>query len=292
MHLLTNPAARAGRAMESIEAIVREIRARGHEVVVLRPENSGDAATVLSAALDDGARRIVVAGGDGTVHVAAGTIVASGHRDVVLGIVPVGTGNDLATGLGLPTKLHEAIERALGPASTIDVIDTGAAPILSVATVGFAVDVNVRANALRWPKGSMRYTLATFAVLPRLQPIPLRLTIDGTVHEVETTLLAVGNTARFGGGMQICPTASPSDGRLEVTIIGPVGRAELLRVFPRVFKGTHVTHKQVTTLAGETVKIETAQTGRELWGDGERVTTVPTTLRVRPGVLAIAGLRP
>ena len=174
-------------------------------------------------------------------------------------------------------------------------INTGLAPIVSVATLGFSIDVNERANRFRWPKGGARYNVATLLELPRLTTHALRLTVDGVVHDVETTLLAIGNSAAFGGGMLICPAADPTDAMLEVTVIGPIGRLELLRVFPRVFKGTHVGHRAVSTYSGAAITVE--RNGGEdrriptMWGDGEPVGPLPMSLTARATSLNMAGVR-
>jgi diacylglycerol kinase (ATP) len=253
----------------------------------------------VASAVHGGASRIVVAGGDGTVHHAFGAfgaLTANGITapTLTIGIVPVGTGNDIAGALGLPTSLEAAVTTSLEDGDIVDIIDTGSAPIVSVATIGFSVDVNDRANGMRWPRGSARYNIATVRELPGLQTRPITLTVDGVAHDLDVTLLAVGNTSNFGGGMKICPAANATDGLLDVTVIGRVGRLELLRVFPRVFKGTHLTHRAVRTFRGATVRIESRNDDRgtpSLWGDGEPVSSLPCGLRAVSSGIRVAGFR-
>jgi diacylglycerol kinase (ATP) len=293
VHLLSNE--RAGGGGADVERVLAGIRRHGIEPVVLRPANTHDVGAVLDHALDDGMTRLVVAGGDGTVHVAVGALAARG-ADVTIGIVPVGTGNDIARGFGLPLNdLDAAVSAALAPAGRVDLIDTGHAPIVSVATLGFSVDVNERANRLRWPKGSSRYNIATLLELPGLATRPIRLTVDGVAHHINVTLLAIGNTTAFGGGMLICPAADPTDGLLDVTVIGPIARLELLRVFPSVFKGTHLDHHAVSTYRGATISVEHVDPNLRpecwIWGDGEPVTALPISLTARAASMRVAGRR-
>jgi diacylglycerol kinase (ATP) len=289
VHLLTNDLAGGGRA--DFERIIAGIRVSGRDAVVLRPTTADQVRSILHEALDDGMSRLVVAGGDGTVHAAIGALVDRA-ADVTVGIVPVGTGNDIARGFGLPLNNHDAaITAALAPGGRVDLIHTGRDPVVSVATLGFSVDVNERANTLRWPKGSASYNVATLLELPGLATHSIRLTVDDVAHDLDVTLLAVGNTPAFGGGMLICPDADPTDGLLDVTVIGQIGRLELLRVFPRVFKGTHLGHRAVSTYRGTSITIEQRSGSLSIWGDGEPVGPGPMSLTARPTSVRLAGIR-
>lgn len=282
--VLGNPAAQGGRGGDMTARVVARLRELGAEPQLLAAPSADVARARLREVVDAGESRVVVVGGDGMVHLAAGELRG---RGVALGIVGAGTGNDTVRALGLPDKLDAAVDAALGPARAIDLIDGATAPVVTVATVGFAGDVTARADRMRRPRGSSRYTIATLRELPSLTPRRLWLDLDGRTEEVEATMLAVGNTAFFGGGMEICVGADPTDGVLDVTVIGAVGRLELLRVFPRVFKGTHVDHPKVTTYRAKLVAIDG---DADLWGDGEPVGRIPAQLSVDPGALLVAGV--
>jgi diacylglycerol kinase (ATP) len=295
VYLLTNADAGSGRS-----DVAGLLRARGVEAVHLSADKVAAVPGLIEQALAQGATRFVLAGGDGTVHTAVAAL-AQRRAEVTVGIVPVGTGNDIARSLGLPTAVDDAVSVALGDGASIDLIHTGADPIVSVATLGFSVDVNERANRMRWPRGSGRYNIATVRELPGLHTRPIRLTVDGNTHDLDVTFMAVGNTSTFGGGMKICPDADPNDGLLDVTVIGPIGRLELLRVFPRVFKGTHRGHRSVSTFRGTTINIEQRGTIEQqgttlspvaLWGDGELVAMLPNTLHTERSTFQIAGYHP
>ena len=179
------------------------------------------------------------------------------------------------------------MQRALAEPAPVDAMRTNHGWVASVATAGFSGDVTARANGLRWPRGQQRYTVATLLQLPRLRRLHARITVDGVAHEADNTLLAIGNTAYFGGGMRICPEARPDDGLLHVVVIGPVPVTTFLRVFPRVFGGGHVRHRDVATYTGRVVTVE-GEDG-EMWADGDVLGSNPVTCEAVAGALRVAG---
>ncbi len=225
----------------------------------------GDPAPGPAPAGDAGERpRLLIAGGDGLIHHALPAVAGTG---IDVGIVGVGSGNDFARGLGLPSKVGPAVEAALGPTRPLDLIATDdGAYAASVVTAGFSGTVNARANALRFPPGQQRYTVATLLELPRLRPVDLELVVDGTPHHLPASLVAVANTPYFGGGMAICPDADPDDGLLDVTVIGATSALTLGRMLPTVFSGRHVRHPAVTVHRGAKVSVEF---DAPWWADGE-----------------------
>lgn len=304
MFLLVNPARTRRRGVD--DAIRSRLHDLGHTVEEIRPVDIDDIAPAIDRALtaditddhttDDvvGAqpRRLLIAGGDGLIHHA---LPALARTAVEVGIVGVGTGNDFARALGLPSKVAAAVDAALGPATPVDLVAAHADPAdpgpatprpggggtsghaaeaptsapsyaASVVTGGFSGTVNARANGMRFPPGQQRYTVATLLELPRLRAVDLHLTVDGEEHELSSVLFAVANTRYFGGGMAVCPDADPTDGLLDVTVVGPVRPFTLARVLPMVFRGRHVTHPEVTTYRGAEVRIATDS---DLWADGE-----------------------
>ena len=283
--MLGNPAARGGTG--DVERVVDEIRAGGRRAALLRADSAEASATAARAAVEAGHDRLVVVGGDGLVRIAVDAVAESG---ITLGIVPQGTGNDFARALGLlDGNLGDHVQRALADPVRVDAMRTDHGWVASVATSGFSGDVTERANGLRWPRGQQRYTVATLLQLPRLRRLHARITVDGVVHEADNTMLSIGNTAYFGGGMQICPDARPDDGLLHVVVIGPVGKGTFLRVFPRVFGGGHVRHPDVATYTGKTVRVEGEDC--QMWADGDLLGPLPVTCEVVAGALRVAGAR-
>jgi diacylglycerol kinase (ATP) len=283
VHVLGNPTARGGPAQ--LDEVVAAFARRDVEATILAAPTPTDARAAARRAVADGASRLVAVGGDGVVHLAVNAVA---ETKTVLGVVPLGTGNDFARALGLlDGDVDKQVERALAEPTPIDTIRTDRGWVATVATLGFSGDVTARANSLSWPRGQLRYTAATMLQLPRLRTLAVTVDVDGRRVAGATTLLAVGNTAYFGGGMRICPAARPNDGRLHVVSIGDVPRRTFLRVFPTVFSGRHVDRSEVTVEAGTVATIDGADI--EVWADGEPLGSLPMRFEVAPASLLVAG---
>lgn len=278
--VLVNAAARQGRTPIFSRRVARELldeaTRQGFELAPIKsPTADATPAAINEALAEHDPDRIVLVGGDGLIHRALPALV---DAPISVGIVPAGTGNDFARGLGLPSRLKAAVRAAFSSEVTaVDTIavkldagdgDEAATPVASVLTAGFSGYVNDRAERIkRYVKGSSRYTIAALAELSKLQPAAMRVAVDGEeIFNSDATMLAVGNTSFFGGGMKICPEASAVDGLIDVVIVGPVGRTELAFVLPSVFWGKHMNHRSVTSSKGLSVEIESEL---ELWADGE-----------------------
>ncbi|WP_336215503.1 diacylglycerol/lipid kinase family protein [Nonomuraea sp. LPB2021202275-12-8] len=287
--LLVNPTARGGRTLRLLEPVARRLRAGGAELSVIVGEDAADALERACAAVAERPDALVAFGGDGLVHLAVQAVAGT---DVPLGIIPAGTGNDIATALGVPRK------DPIGAARTVlrmrprlvdaACIRSGAAEELFAGVVccGFDSRVNERANRLTWPPGMARYLVATAQELRAFEPIPFRVTLDGGEPiEREAMMVAVANTCSYGAGMMVCPDARPDDGLLDVVMVEALSKREFLRVFPRVYRGTHVTHRAVSVRRAKTVVLEAP--GVVAYADGERVGPVPVTCEIRPGALRV-----
>ncbi|CAN7441847.1 YegS/Rv2252/BmrU family lipid kinase [Knoellia sp. LjRoot47] len=279
-----NTGARIGREAASLLA------AAGHDIVDLSAMDGAHALERGRAAIRDASVDVVVvAGGDGMVHLGVNLVAGT---DVPLGIIAAGTGNDNARELGLPVRdAAKAVERITrGATRRIDaarVIDPHGDPrwFVGVLAAGFDAVVNERANGWRWPKGQMRYNLAIARELGVFKPIPYVVEIDGTRHETKAMLVAVANGPAYGGGMKVVPEASYDDGMLDVLILHEVSIPTLLRVFPKVFKGEHVSHPAVEILRGRRVRLEAK--GIVSYADGERFEPLPLDCEVVPGAVTV-----
>ncbi|HLU74369.1 MAG TPA: YegS/Rv2252/BmrU family lipid kinase [Nonomuraea sp.] len=289
--LLVNPAARGGRTLRLLEPVARRLRAGGAELSVIVGTDAADALARACLAVAERPDALVAFGGDGLVHLAVQAVAGT---DVPLGIIPAGTGNDIAAALGLPRKDPIAAARTVlrmrprpVDAALIST-DEGEELFAGVVCCGFDSRVNERANRLTWPPGMARYLVATAQELRAFEPIPFRVTLDdGEPYEQEAMLVAVGNTSSYGAGMRVCPDARPDDGLLDVMLVEALGKAEFLRVFPRVYRGTHVTHPAVTVRRARKVRLEAP--GVVAYADGERIGPGPVTCEVRPGALTVLG---
>ncbi len=284
VHVIGNASAPHGQ--EQLTKVAAALERRGVDAEVHHPSTLDDARRAAQRCVTEGADRLIAVGGDGVVNIAVNAVAES---SVVLGVVPAGTGNDFARALGLlDGDVDAQVGRALGDATAVDAIRSNHGWVASVATLGFSGDVTAHANRLRWPRGQHRYTLATLLQLPRLQPYPVSVTVDGRrVGSGSTMLLAIGNTAYFGGGMRICPGAKPGDGTFQVIDIEAVSRLRFLRVFPTVFSGRHGDRPEVHAGSGVVAEVEGAE--MDLWADGERLGPLPVRLELVPGALRLAG---
>ena len=130
-----------------------------------------------------------------------------------------------------------------------------------VLGAGFDAIVNARCGGWRWPSGQMRYNLAVLRELPVFRPIPYVVELDGRRIETSAMLVAVANTPSFGGGMRVCPDADPADGLFDVLVVKAISVPAFLRVFPKVYRGAHVTHEAVEIHRARQVRLE-ASTSR------------------------------
>ncbi|MGW6924373.1 diacylglycerol kinase [Streptomyces sp. NPDC054950] len=289
--LFVNPAAGRGRGAHAARPTASALRAAGYTVRTVLGVDAEDALVRARAAVADGTGALIAVGGDGLAHLALQAV--AGTR-TPLGLVAAGTGNDFARALGLPVRDPAAAARLVADAlkgARIRDIDLGRVGDRWFGTVlasGFDSRVNDRGNRMRWPVGRARYDLAMLAELAAFRPFPYRITLDdGAVREVEATLVAVGNGSSYGGGMRICPGADLTDGLFDVTIVGDCRRRTLLRVFPKVYRGTHIDHPKVTVLRA--AKVEIAAAGVSGYADGERLGELPLTARCVPGAVRLIG---
>jgi diacylglycerol kinase (ATP) len=181
------------------------------------------------------------------------------------------------------------VDRALADPVPVDLIWTGERHAVTSCVTGFPAAVNVRAEAMRFPRGPSRYTLATLAELPAMRPGRYRLTLDGEVVELTAAVVVVANTAFFGGGMRICPDADPTDGLLDVCVVGEVGRLSLLRSFAKVRTGAHLDHPDVSMFRAAAVGIVALDARPGLRADGEPFGSLPCDLVASPGAIQVAG---
>ncbi|MDH2430644.1 YegS/Rv2252/BmrU family lipid kinase [Sphaerisporangium sp. TRM90804] len=283
--LLVNPAARGGRSLRLLDPVVRRLREAGLPVSVIVGTSGQDALERACTAVAEGPEALVAFGGDGLVHLAVQAVAGT---DVPLGVIPAGTGNDIARALGIPRAdlVAAADVVAAGKTRTVDAARIGGEEwFAGVMACGFDSRVNERANAMAGPGGRGRYLLATLAELRSFTPLPFTIIADGEVLEREAMLVAVGNTSSYGAGMRVCPDAVPDDGLLDVVIVGPMAAGAFLRTFPRVYRGSHLTHPAVTVRRVRRVTLRAP--GTVAYADGERVGPLPLTCAVEPGALRV-----
>lgn len=282
--LLVNPVCGGTRGLRLVAPVTERLRHGGARVRVVYGRSPAEAGAAAYRAVATAPDALVTLGGDGLVNAA---LQALAGTDVALGIIPAGTGNDVARGLGIPISdpLAAADVVCGGAARVIDVGRCGGRLFAGVVSTGFDSLVTERANRMTRPQGGARYVAALAAELRVLRPLPYILELDGRRWETEAVLVSVGNGVSYGGGMRICPNAAPDDGLLDVTAVGPVSRRELVRFFPTVYRGRHLGHPAVTTARARTVSL--AAPGVTAYADGEPFAPLPATCDVVPGSLRV-----
>ena len=286
IHVLINQLARRGKGAKAARLIFRCFEELDVDYALVPGETLPEVKHNLQELVDRGAERIIVAGGDGIIHHAIQSIATT---ETVLGIIPIGTGNDFCRALAIPAGIENAVATSLGEPSPIDLLKVNDRWVASVMTFGFSSDVNVRAEGMRWPTGPSRYTVSTLVSLRSLSSQFVHFSIDDIPFEREISLWNVANTSDFGGGMKIAPAANPFDGIANLTLVSKVGRFELLRFFRRVFSGSHMSHPKVEGLDGKRIVVETAGLG--LWADGEFIGESPAVIDLVPDAIRLAGCR-
>ncbi|NBM14356.1 diacylglycerol kinase [Streptomyces sp. GC420] len=277
--LFVNPTAGRGRGAHAAQPAAGALRDAGFSVRTVLGADADDALARARAAVEGGTGALIAVGGDGMVSLALQAV--AGTR-TPLGVVAVGTGNDFARTVGLPVRDPAAAGRLVaealkcGRVREFDLGRTGTRWFGTVLASGFDSRVNDRGNRMRWPAGRLKYDLAMIAELAAFRPLPYRITLDdGPAREIEATLVAVGNGSSYGGGMRICPGARLDDGLFDITVVGDCGRATLVKVFPRVYRGTHVEHPRVTVYRAARITLESA--GVTGYADGEPLGALPLT---------------
>ena len=225
---------------------------------------------------------VVAVCGDGIFHLVLQMVVP---RRIPFSAIPAGTGNDFVRALGwgldeIKIQLNTVVST---PPAAIDLGLVDSEWFGAVLSTGFDSVVNEKANKMNWPKGPMKYNLAIALELPRFKPLKYTIELDNQVIETEAMLIAVGNGGSYGGGMKVCPDAVMSDGLFDVMVLRPVSKAEFVRVFPTVFSGKHIHHKQVDIYRTKRVSLHAPAVA---YADGERIGGLP----VRAECIAGAGL--
>lgn len=252
------------------------------------PRDLDELGREVCTAVNEGRERLIVAGGDGTLHHVIQGLAGSG---CALGILPTGTGNDLAAALGVPPEPDHALAHALSDARrTIDLGRAGGRVFAGVAGLGIDAEVVRRVNRLgRRARGPWIYALATLRAMLTFRPPTVELTLDGSRHASRVMLAAVANSPRFGSGMRLAPAARLDDGLLNVVVVEPAAPWAMLAVLIRIHRGTHVGHRTVWTAPTRAVHLRPDRP-MTLIADGEPLMPVGrdgTIVEVWPQALSV-----
>src|SRR5215470_13085657 len=263
--LVVNPASGRGTAARWAGRVAARLRDAVDRLDVRIAADAAETADAARRAVDDGCGLLAVLGGDGSTHLAIQSCAGS---DTALAVIPAGTGNDLAAALGMPQgplAAADAVANAIGRADPPQMLDLGRLDggewFSTVLCAGFDSKVNERANLL---------TVQT----------------DNGTQELTATMVSVGNTPTYGGGLRICPAADLHDGLFDVTVVGPISRRRLVRTLPRLRTGAHVHEPEVLTLRARQVRLA-GDNGWIAYADGERQHSLPVAVTCVPDAIRV-----
>lgn len=284
-YFIVNPTAGGGRAADRFLKVRQLLDSRGTEYRFVLTEHPRHSIELAEAAYAAGERLIVAVGGDGTLSETASVLYTK--QDVVMGMFPFGTGNDIAKALGLPTEPEAAVELLLsGSQRRMDIGLANEQPFINVAGLGFDVDVLV--NTERFKKrfhGMLPYVFGILRTMFHLNRIPAKVTANGEVIETTMLLCAVGNGTHIGGGMAVTPNADPYDGLFDVCLVRSVNIFTFVALLPSFIKGKHVNKKPCTCFRTSQITVECAPTLLDI--DGEVTNSSPVTFKNLQSALTV-----
>ena len=283
--IIANPTSGGGRGKRISDHVVAQLRSRGLDVEVLLTHARGDGARLAQMAVDGGAKQIAICGGDGTIHEVVNALVGA---EVVVGLIPCGRGNDFARALGVPKSVNGIVATLVnGVERVIDLGRIGERYFCTVASLGFDTVVAKEVYENRVPfAGALAYTLAVLKCLGPFQCPHVTLTGDFGSFDGRIFIAATGNTAFYGSGIQVVPSAVADSGQLDVCLVPEMSKWMALRLFAKAFSGRHVRSPLVRVEATQRLSIVSTE---PLWvfADGEPVCQTPATIEVVPKALRV-----
>jgi diacylglycerol kinase (ATP) len=296
--VIVNPVASGGKTGKQWPQLREALARGGLQFDAELTQHSGHAVQIAEHALSEGFRYFVSVGGDGTVNEIVNGLMARGgcDPDVVLSIIPGGTGSDFVRMVGISRDPVEAVQTALGTSTRV--VDVGEILctrngesirrfFVNVAGMGFDSEVCVRVNRMsKRISGTVPYLTSLVLTLFSYANKDVELLHDGQRIQGRYNSVVICNGQYFGGGMWIGPNAAPDDGLFDVVILKDLNKLEFLMNVPRVYKGTHLTHPQVTSFRAKEVQVSAKQR-MFIQAEGELVGEAPATYRIIPAALRL-----
>ena len=278
--VVINPHSGNGGGAKVAMKVTQYLSARGVKYESLASSSAQGLSEDLHQAISTNDYRGVIAvGGDGLAHLVLQQVVPA---QLPFLVVPAGTGNDFVRSIGWSLEnIENMLKRALDEApQPIDLGNVDSEWFGAILSTGFDSVVNERANHLNWPRGPQRYNVAIALELARFKPIEYEIIYDGNLLRTEAMLVAIGNGKSYGGGMNVCPQAQLHDGLFDIVYLEPVTKIEFIKVFPKVYSGSHLSHPAVKTMRAEKVSISARAVA---YADGERIGPAPISAQCVKG---------
>ena len=282
---ILNPEAGHGKGRKLATELAKIFRDAGMKIEVLVTPAPAEAARLAAEAADDGYATVIAAGGDGTANEVANGLVGT---TTALALYPLGTGNDLARGLGYPRKLRDVPGfLATARRRVIDVGELNGRVFVNAAGVGIdgVVAEGVKGSS-RYVGSTLGYFAGSLGAIALYRAMPMRITIDGETRSGRHLIVVASNGRYFGGGMQPAPKSALDDGWLDLTVAGDLGRIATLGALARLYRGTHHNGTTIQAIRARTVEIALERRAA-IEIDGEVIHASEVSIRIRPGALAV-----
>jgi len=291
---IVNPAAGGGRSAKLAAGVLARLREQGLAIDPLCSVRPGHAAALAAEGYEQGYRKFLAVGGDGTAHEIINGIFARslGTGPVELGFLPCGTGNSFLRDFSERGRESSLEALVVGRKRRVDLLRlrhaSGTLYSFNLLSLGFTADVGALTNRVFKPFGHLGYLLGVLVRVAQLsrRPFKMRCDDDAEWDERPCLFLAFNNSKFTGGTMLIAPGADPADGLIEYVRWGPIGRFGLVRTLPRLYDGTHIHHRLASRRAVK--RVEFALEGPiDVMVDGEIVTVDCKVLDILPGALDV-----
>ena len=285
LFLIVNPAAAKNKGLKALSKATHLRDKKGIQNKICISEYPKHAIKIAQEFDPSKYNGIVAVGGDGILfEILNGLLTKHKNFDLPIGQIPVGTGNSFIKDLEIHT-IEDAVEKiACGKTRKVDVgffkYPEGEYYFINLLGTGFVANVAHRAGKYK-ALGPLSYVMGVFEEVVRLKPVPLEMTIDGKVYQRDYIFTEICNSTKTGGNMIMAPDAKIDDGLLDVILLNNISKFNLLKVFPQIFKGTHVLDSHVETFKGKHLKIVT-ETPQRLTPDGEVFGTTPIEVSILP----------
>jgi diacylglycerol kinase (ATP) len=276
-----NPSSASGRALEAREKIESCLSGSGLEYRLHITRSLEDMKETIRDYLPTDYTNFVSAGGDGTAHYLVNELADTGKT---AGIIPMGSGNDIALNLGIPLDVEGSCRViAAGRSKRLDLgVINDKYYYLCIAGSGFDSEVNDLANNTRFPiKGPSKYTYSVYKTLLTFRSKSFTFSYDGQVREMEGMMVAAANMPSYGGGMKIAPQASPESGLFDICIIKRMSKLHFIQVFPKVYEGRHTGDPKVEIFRTDRLTLD-SEYNFSVFADGEYICRLPATFKMAP----------
>lgn len=288
--LIANPMAGRGRGREALSAAEEALRRQGLQFTTEVTSRPLEATEIARRAAEEGCELVVALGGDGTSHEVANGLLLSNNPDVIMGMVPIGTGNDFASMFDTPADLTALSQRFReGKSRLIDVGRVNDRYFVNIVGVGFDALASIESLKIQsLLSGLPLYLLAVLLTLRRYEVPHITADLDGEKISMTMTILCVANGKREGGGFLMAPDAENDDGIFDICLARGLGRLGILRLLPELMRGTHVDKEPVTMAKAKRVILDSPDPlpvhadGEILYTDAHHleIELIPRRLRV------------